>query len=343
MTLNPIGADSTGDAVDTAQALGGNEPGKKKSQVSKSPTRMAFDRLRKDKIAIVSVVIITFFVLMAIFQSVITNIVGVNGEENYQHLLDPYTTLPTFTASADHPLGIEPQTGRDLFFRWVHGARPSLIVGIVAAAMTVVVGVTLGLLAGFLGGWVDRVISWFIDFFQSLPFILMAFAIIPITVLRFGNPDQAGYVEPGRQATIQFIALIALLVIFGWPSLARLIRGEVLSLREREFVQAARALGSPTPRVVFKEMVPNLLGPIIVNLTVLIPGYISAEAGLSLLGIGLQDPVVSWGQTISASRAYFDTYPIWLWVPTISIALLVLALSLLGDAVNDAFNPATRR
>lgn len=313
-----------------------------KNNASKSPTRIAWERLKRDKVAIACAVIIGLFVLMGIFQDVITNIVGVDALP-HQDLLNQDTTFPDFTVSSAHPLGIQPQTGSDLFYRWVHGARPSLIVGILGAIITLVVGVVMGLLAGFLGGWVDRVVSWIIDFLLSLPFILMAFAVVPITVARFGNPDITGYVEPRKQATIQFIAVIILLVTFGWPSLARLIRGEVLSLREREFVQAARALGAPTGRIVFKEMLPNLLGPIIVNLTVLIPGYIATEAGLSLLGIGLQDPIVSWGQTIASATSSFDTYPIWLWVPVLSIALLVLALSLLGDAVSDAFNPQTRR
>ncbi|GAB3589163.1 ABC transporter permease [Calidifontibacter terrae] len=339
MSVNPqTVAEATPDPLQEMPAPGRSG----KSGASKSPTRIAWERLKKDKVAIVCASIIVLFVLMGIFQDVITNIVGVDSAP-HQDLLNPDTTFPNFTVSGAHPLGIEPQTGRDLFYRWVHGARPSLIVGIVGAIATLIVGVTMGLLSGFLGGWIDRTVSWIIDFLLSLPFILMAFAVVPITVARFGNPDVSGYVEPGKQATIQFIAVIVLLVTFGWPGLARLIRGEVLSLREREFVQAARALGAPTNRIVFKEMLPNLLGPIIVNLTVLIPGYIATEAGLSLLGIGLQDPIVSWGQTISASTSYFDTYPIWLWVPVLSIALLVLALSLLGDAVSDAFNPQTRR
>lgn len=340
MSVNPqTVAEATPDPTQEMPASTGRRG---KGGGSKSPTRIAWDRLKKDKVAIVCFAIIVVFVLMGIFQDLITNIVGVDSS-NHQDLLDPDTTLPTFTSSSAHPFGIEPKTGRDLFYRWVHGARPSLVVGIVGAFLTLMVGVVMGLLSGFLGGWVDRVVSWVIDFMLSLPFILMAFAVVPITVARFGNPDKTGFVDPTRQAVIQFVALIVLLVTFGWPGLARLIRGEVLSLREREFVQAARALGAPTRRIVFREMLPNLLGPIIVNLTVLIPGFIATEAGLSLLGIGLQDPIVSWGQTIASSTGLFDSYPIWLWVPVLSIALLVLALSLLGDAVSDAFNPQTRR
>lgn len=333
----PPGAEQTAVAEGEDVALEGPAP-----REGKSPTQIALERLRKDKIAIVCLVVITLFVLMAIFQTQITNIVGVNDQPDVL-LIDPTTTLPTITSTPDHPLGVEPQTGRDLFYRWVHGARPSLLVGIFAATMTLLIGITMGLLAGFLGGWVDRVISWWVDFLLSLPFLIMAFAIVPIAMARFGSPDASGFIEDDKRALIGMASLISILVIFGWPSLCRLIRGEVLSLREREFVQASRALGAPSRRVLFKEMLPNLLGPIIVNYTVMIPAFISIEAGLSFLGIGLQPPTISWGQTIASAQSSFETYPIYMWVPTLSIALLVLALSLFGDAVSDAFNPQTRR
>lgn len=308
----------------------------------KSPTRIALERLRKDKLALISLGIIFFFVLVAVFAGPLTSWVGVNKEVN-QDLLDPATFVGSFQSNADHPFGVEARTGIDLFYKWAYGARPSLIVGILAAGITLVIGTTMGLLAGFLGGVVDSVISWIIDFLLSLPFLLMAIGIVPIALARFGNPDPDGAIEPGRESTIRFLVLISVLVIFTWPGLARLIRGEVLSLREREFVQAARSLGMPTRRVVLRELLPNLLGPMIVNLTIMIPAFIATEAGLSFLGVGLKDPTFSWGQTISSGVPYFDTYPIWMWIPTISVSLLVLALSLFGDAVSDAFNPQTRR
>lgn len=333
----PPGAEQTAVAEGEDAVLDGPAP-----REGRSPTQIALERLRKDKIAMACLVVITVFVLMAVFQSQITNLVGVDDSINPQ-LMDPATNLPSIGTTREHPLGVEPGPGRDLFYRWVHGARPSLVVGILAATITLFIGVLMGLLAGFLGGWVDRVISWLVDFLLSLPFLLMAFAIVPIALARFGSPDETGYVEPETAARITFGTLIAILVIFGWPGLCRLIRGEVLSLREREFVQASRALGAPSRRVLFKEMLPNLLGPIIVNYTIMIPAFISIEAGLSFLGIGLQPPTISWGQTINSAINTFDVYPIYLWVPTLSIALLVLALSLFGDAVSDAFNPQTRR
>lgn len=308
----------------------------------KSPMQIAMERLRRDKVAMVCLGVIIFFILVGIFAPVLTSIVGVNSAPN-QDLLDFNTNLGIVQSSREHPFGVEQGTGRDLFYMWAYGARPSLVIGIVASALTVLLGVTIGLVSGFFGGWIDRVVGWITDVTLSLPFVLMAIGIVPIFVLRFGGGDGIGYIDPGRESTLRFIALIMVLVLFGWPTIARLVRGEVLSLREREFVQAARAMGMPTGRLVRREILPNLLSPILVNLTILIPAYISAEASLSFLGVGLKEPMFSWGQTIFASTEYFQTYPIWLWVPAISISLLVLALSLFGDAVSDAFNPQTRR
>ncbi|AKU18918.1 peptide ABC transporter permease [Luteipulveratus mongoliensis] len=307
----------------------------------RSPTQIALERLRKDKFAMASVAVIVLFILVGVFAPVLTSLVGVNDQADNSTL--DFNGLPLFQYSSAHPFGVESGTGYDLFYKWAYGARPSLIIGIVAAALTVLVGAALGLISGFLGGWVDRVINWFVDFILSLPFILMVIALVPILINRFGNPDSLGFVPPEKQANIRFGAIIFVLVLFSWPTVARLVRGEVLSLREREFVQAARSLGMPTSRIIRKELLPNLLGPILVNLSVLIPAFISVEAALSYLGVGLQPPINSWGQTISAGSAQFDTYPLWMWVPAISVSLLVLALSLFGDAVSDAFNPQTRR
>lgn len=308
----------------------------------RSPTQIALERLRKDRVAMVCLGVILFFVLVAILAPVLTSLVGVD-DQNHQELLDYNTGQGLTQISREHPFGVEAGTGKDLFYKWAYGARPSLIIGILTAGLTVLLGAALGLLAGYFGGWVDRVIQWFIDFFLSLPFLLMAIGIVPIAILRFGGADSIGYVDPGKESMIRFAAVVGVLVIFSWPTVARLVRGEVLSLREREFVQAARALGAPSSRVLFKEMLPNLLSPILVNLTIMIPTFISTEAGLSFLGVGLQPPINSWGQTIAASQAYFEDYPIWLWIPAGSVSLLVLALSLFGDAVTDAFNPQTRR
>ncbi|WP_245553611.1 ABC transporter permease [Demetria terragena] len=332
-----------GDAAILAEETpGGEQPESQAPREGRSPSQIAIERLRTDIVAMVSLGVIIFFVIVAVGAPLWTSLLGVDDQQ-HQELLDINTGIGLTQMSAAHPFGVEAGSGVDLFYKWAYGARPSLVIGILAAGASVVIGAILGLLAGFFGGWTDRVIQWLIDFFLALPFLLMAIGIIPIAILRFGGADSIGFIEPETEAKIRFAAVVLVLALFGWTTVARLVRGEVLSLREREFVQASKALGASSSRVLFKEMLPNLVSPILVNLTILIPAYISAEAGLSFLGVGLQPPTYSWGQTIASAESYFEAYPIWLWVPAGSVAILVLALSLFGDAVSDAFNPQTRR
>jgi peptide/nickel transport system permease protein len=197
------------------------------------------------------------------------------------------------------------------------------------------IGVVVGLIAGFSRGWLDRIINFFIDVFLSLPFILVALALAPIIVGRFGQ-------QPGKLVFWQFFSLLVVLSLFGWMTLARLVRGEVFSLREREFVQAARVIGVPTRRILFKELLPNLIAPIIVSISLGLPAFVTAEAGLAYLGIGVTG-YPSWGQTINKAVNFFNTYPLYLYAPVLGILVLVMALNLLGDAVRDAFDPKTRR
>jgi len=198
-----------------------------------------------------------------------------------------------------------------------------------------VVGIVVGLVAGFSRGWLDRIISFVIDLFLSFPFLLGALSLAPILVSRFGKTQES-------LAQAQKISLIVILVLFGWMGLARLIRGQVLSLREREFIQAAQVIGAPTSRILFKELLPNLVAPIVIAISLGLPAYVAAEAGLSFLGIGLTGEP-SLGQIIEKARAYYETYPFYLFVPVGVVATLVLALNLLGDSVRDAFDPKTRR
>jgi peptide/nickel transport system permease protein len=316
-------------------------------RTGRSPGQIAWDRLKKDKVAIVCTIVVLFFVLVAIFAPLLTSLQATDPVTGFKATPDRVATelvdlngFPKQGITSAHWLGVEKGLGRDLFARWTYGARPSLIIGFVAAALSTVIGVTMGLLAGYLGGIVDRAISWVIDFFLSLPFLLMVIATTPILELRFGA---RGSLSPEQTSNIRFWLIIALLVIFGWMGLARLVRGEVVSLREREFVQAARAIGVPTRHILFKEILPNLVGPIIVSASIAVPAYITSEATLSFLGAGLVEPTASWGRTIADAQNSFQSYPLWLWPPVIGISALVLALSLLGDSIRDAFDPNTRR
>jgi peptide/nickel transport system permease protein len=315
-------------------------PAKKVETRGKSPTAIAFARLRRDKVAVVCACVFLFFVLIAVFAPLLTKLEGQDVSTLHQDLIDEYG-FPIIGPNSEHWLGVEPRLGRDLFARFVYGARPSLIVAGSVTIITTIIGVVVGLIAGFSGGWIDRVISWVIDFVLSLPYLLFAIAVPAVLLAVFlGTAEGAGTNEV---ATVRFYSLIIVLSFFGWAGLARLIRGEVLSLREREFVSAAKVLGVPTRKILFTELLPNLVAPIVISVSLALPSYIVIEAGLTYLGVGLTEPTPSWGVTIAAAQNYYRADPLYLWLPVLAITVLVLALSLLGDSVRDAFDPRTRR
>jgi ABC-type dipeptide/oligopeptide/nickel transport system permease subunit len=315
-------------------------PPKKVSTRGKSPTAIALARLRADRIAMVCLGIFVFFVLVAIFAPLLAKLEGQDTTTLHQDLIDQYG-FPTIGPNSEHWFGVEPRLGRDLFARWVYGARPSLIVATTVTIFTTVLGVVVGLIAGFAGGWTDRILSWIIDFVLSLPYLLFAIAVPAVLLTVFLGSAEGASAE--ETANVRFISLVLVLSVLGWAGLARLIRGEVLSLREREFISAAKVLGVPTHKVLFKELLPNLVAPIVISTSMALPGYIVTEAGLSLLGVGLVEPTPSWGLTIAAAETYYRADPIYLWLPVTAITVLVLALSLLGDSIRDAFDPRTRR
>ncbi|HXH78480.1 ABC transporter permease [Nocardioides sp.] len=319
------------------------DPNSKKAKAitGRSPMQIALGRLMRDKIAVVCAIVILFFIIVAVFAPWINKFFGVDTEtvfpSQYLDILGggmPLEGPPNNGFDPDHPFGIAPQTADDNLAYWVEGCRTSLTIAALATLFASVLGVTIGLLAGFLGGIVDKVLSFFIDLFLTVPFLLAALTLAPILNERFNTADS--YV------TIQKFSLIGVLAVFGWMGTARLIRGEVLSLREREFVQAARVLGMPTSRVLLKELMPNLAAPIIISVSLMLPAFVAAEAGLAFLGIGVTSGA-SWGQTISKAVKYFEQYPLYLWEPLIGVVLLVLSLNLLGDAIRDALDPKTRR
>lgn len=311
-----------------------------KEIAGRSPLQIAIGRLRSDKIAMICFAIVIFFFIVAIFAPLLARLFGVEVRGG-----DPSSDTDAFNfpiiGPPDHgftwqaPLGLAPDTGDDNLAEWLYGARTSLGIATFSTVFSTIIGISIGLIAGFSRGWLDRFISFVIDTFLSLPFLLMALALAPIITLRFAD-------QPSVLKYAQVISLLCILTLFGWMTLARLIRGEVLSLREREFVQAARVMGVPTRQILFKELLPNMVAPIVVSISLGLPGFVAAEAGLSYLGIGVIG-VPSWGQTVNKAVPYFDTYALYLYAPVVGIFLLVVALNLLGDAIRDAFDPKTRR
>jgi peptide/nickel transport system permease protein len=318
-----------------------------KEIVGRSPTQIALERLRHDKVAVVCFSIVVIMVLLTVFAPLICKVLGITWDVgkpesvSITNGLDPYNMpLPQYGPpyggfTWDHPLGIAPGVANDNLAYLLYGLRDSLFISVIATIVSVVIGLAIGLAAGFSRGWLDRVLSFIIDLFLSFPFILFALAVAPIIVQRFATDQKS-------LQTAQLWALIAILSVLGWMGLARLIRGQVLSMREREFVLAAQVLGASTSRILIKEMIPNLIATLVVVVSLAIPAFIAAEVGLSFLGLGLSG-LPSMGQMIRSAGQYYDTYPLYLWAPVVTLLLLVLSLNLLGDSIRDAFDPKTRR
>ncbi|HWJ82673.1 MAG TPA: ABC transporter permease [Nocardioides sp.] len=323
------------------EVQGGPELDERKGIAGRSPARIAFDRLRKDWVAVVCFVVILFFVVIAVFAPLLENLFGVSTDTVLASTrVDLVTGLPKIGPpnhgfDPSHPFGVAPADGTDNLAVWMRGCRTSLLLALVATVGSTIIGVVLGLMAGFMGGVVDAIISFVIDLFLTFPFLLAALSVAPILNERYAT-------EPEKLGNVSFYVLIGILVFFGWMYVARLVRGEALALREREFVKAARVIGVPTRQILFKEILPNLLAPIIVSISLGLPSYVALEAGLSYLGIGVTGRE-SWGVTINTATKYWETYPLYLIEPVLGIAILVVALNLLGDAIRDAFDPKTRR
>ena len=301
---------------------------------------IAWRRLRRDRIAMAGGVVVVIFVLVAVFADVILSIYGKGyaPPNSVGTLLDDNTSLPKGALggiSATHWLGVTPSSAQDIFAELVYGARTSLVIAGLATALSLVLGVTLGLIAGYFRGWLDTLISRTMDVLLSFPTLLFSLSLIGVVAIIAGSGSTAAF---ARTAVIVFV-----LGFFGWPYIGRIVRGQVLSLREKEFVEAARSLGASNARIMFREIIPNLLGPILVYTTLTIPNNMLGEAGLSYLGLGVLPPTPSWGGMLSDAGSYIETDPIYLILPGVTIFVAVLAFNLFGDGLRDAFDPKSSR
>ncbi|MEA2153583.1 MAG: peptide/nickel transport system permease protein [Solirubrobacteraceae bacterium] len=299
---------------------------------ARSPLQLFWRRLRKDRVAMVSLGFVAFLVIVAIAAPLIVSILGLPGPyiQNI-NLTDEFGS--PLGPSAAHPFGVD-QLGHDVMSRVIYGTRVSLEVGIVGTSIATVIGVSLGIVAGYYRGWVDTLLSRAVDVVLSIPVLLLGLGIGAACAVR---GCLGGTISPGTSVIIFLIALV------NWTYIFRIVRGLVLSLREREFVDAARALGASDARIMFREILPNLVAPVIVYATLLIPLNILLEASLSFLGVGVRPPTASWGQMIAAATPIFNTAWWYMTFPGVALLLTVLAFNLLGDGLRDALNPRTAR
>ena len=300
--------------------------------------QIAWLRFKRDKVALAGAAVLVFLILVAIFAPLIVAVLGDDPNEFHQDLIDTaggtLTPIGPFGGmSWDHLMGIEPVNGRDIFSRIVYGSRISLLIAFLATLLSVAIGATFGIIAGFFGGRTDAIISRVMDIFLAFPLLVFAIALAGVF------PDAAFGLEGNE---LRIALLVFIIGFFNWPYIGRIIRGQTLSLREREYVEAARSLGARRPYILVKEILPNLIGPILVYATLLIPTNILFEAALSFLGVGVRPPTASWGGMLSDAVAYY-TQPHFMFWPGMAIFITVLAFNLFGDGLRDALDPRANR
>jgi peptide/nickel transport system permease protein len=300
---------------------------------ARSPLQLFWRRFRKDKVALAAGTFIVLLILVAIFAGPIRSLLGVPAPNvGSTAALDDFG-LPS-GPSSDHLMGVD-GLGRDIFSRVLDGARVSLLVAFVGTGLSVTIGVTMGMISGFYRGWVDTVIARVIDVLLAFPVLLLGLGLASACSTKEGC--LGGALEPG------LTVVITIIVIANWPYVARIIRGQVLSLREKEFVEASKSLGASNRRIIFREILPNLVAPIIVYTTLFIPANILLEASLSFLGVGVQAPQASWGAMLADASTIFDTAWWYMLFPGLALLFTVLAFNLVGDGMQDALNPKSSR
>lgn len=299
---------------------------------ARSPMQLFWRRLRRDKVAMTALVFIVALILIAVFAPVIVSLAGTPPPKDQSSEALSVFGSPT-GPSADHPFGVD-RLGRDIFSRTIYGSRVSLEVALIATGLAVLIGVVVGLIAGYYRGWIDTLLSRLTDVVLAFPILLLGLGLAAAC----GGADGCfgGIIQPGLPVVIMVIAII------NWTYIARIVRGQVLSLREKEFVEAARSLGASDGRIIVREILPNLVAPLIVYSSLLIPANILLEAALSFLGVGVSGGTPSWGAMISEATSLFPDAWWFMLFPGLALVLTVLAFNLLGDGLQDALDPRRR-
>ncbi|QUI33697.1 ABC transporter permease [Streptomyces alfalfae] len=309
----------------------------------RSPGRLAWTRFKRDKTGVIAACVVIFFFVIALCAPLIAKLYG----------KDPYTTYgvddPTLLNEFSFPVkpnggidgefwfGIEPSLGRDVFTFLLYGMRNSLLIAGATTLLVTFFGIVIGITAGYLGGKTDYFIGRVIDILLAFPSTLFFIAFWPVMISILVSPEE------NTPVWLTVVSLITVMTAFGWASIARLLRGEVLALREREFVEAAKVTGASPARIIFKELLPNLWTPILIQSTLALPAFVTAEAGLAFLGVGLSDPTPDWGVMIQNGSKYYQDDITFMLFPGLSMVIFVVAFNLLGDSVRDALDPKTKR
>lgn len=323
---NPAGAPEGGD---TAKIAG------------KSPTKLAMDRFRRDKLSMASFTVVALYLLVGVSAPFLVKFGVLDPTTFHQDLLNP-DTLPEGKLggiSWDHPLGVEPGTGRDVLSRLIYGVTFSLTIALSATIVAIGIGTVLGIISGFSGGWIDAIIGRAVDLTMSFPQTLMLLALSGMGVALVAD------FLPGSESDDlpNGFYVVLVLGLFGWPGIARIMRGQVLSVREREFVDAAVLIGASRRRIYFKEILPNLWAPLLVTFTLTMPAYISAEAALSYLSVGIHPPTPTLGNILRGSINYSIGDFMFFFAPAFVIMVIVVSFNLLGDGIRDALDPKSAR
>jgi peptide/nickel transport system permease protein len=294
-----------------------------KTVEGRSQWQLTWRRLRADKVSMIAIVVIVIMVVLAIIAPVFAAITGHPVDQAYPITGENASGNPVPPGTNGFWLGTD-STGRDLLVRILYGARISLFVGVVSTAIAAVLGVAIGLMAGYFGGFIDTILARFTDAVLAFPYVLLAIALAAVF---------------GPSLTL----IMVMVTFFSWAGIARIVRGQTLSIKEKEYIEAARSLGAGPFRIMFVDILPNLLAPVLVIATLYIPNAIVFESTLSFLGLGIQPPTPSWGNMLADASNFYQVAWWYLLFPALFLLITTLAFNLLGDGIRDAMDPRTER
>ncbi|WP_340558288.1 ABC transporter permease [Streptomyces sp. GSL17-111] len=346
MTSPPQAATAGNDTTTAGESASLTEEKTDTSQgttAGRSPGQLMWMRFKRDRTGVIAGCVVIFFFAIAALAPVVSWIYGKDPYTFYGHedlsLLDPfgYPTGGPGGVSGEHWFGIEPDLGRDVMMQLLYGMRTSLYTAVPVTIISVIIGVLLGLVGGFFGGKTDYWIGRVTDFFMALPSQLFLISTMPVVVALFVDPSKETPVY------VRFLAMLVVLSFLGWMGMARLVRSATLSLREREFVEAAKVSGASRWRILRKELLPNLYTPILVQGTLMLPMAILTVAFLSFVGIGYTEPTPDWGRMFQRAGEIYQDNPVYMLFPGIAMVIFIVSFNLLGDSVRDAIDPKAGR